>query len=432
MPTPMHIVILSDMLPPDEPGGAGRVAWQLGQGYVAVGQRVTFITSSPGPSRVEKRDGFTVHVLHSRYAERWRAWFGLFNPQTVWLLNRLLRQLRPDVVHAHNVHSHLSYHSLVIARHVGAATIFTAHDAMTVAYGKLTHFIDPARPEQCDGFNYRLPFGYNLRQMRFRWNPARNLSIRHTLRYYTDARVAVSHELKKALEANRLPPFEVVHNGIDPSRFDVPEVAVAVLRQRYRLEGRRVILFGGRLNRAKGDQQLLAALRQVRQTVPDVALLVLSRSDAYLQRLLGEHPDLADVIVPGSWLEGSELATAYRLAQAVTLPSVYFETFGITALEGMAAGAVPVVTCFGGPREVVVDGETGFVVNPYNTEALADRLIRLLTDESLRGRMAAAGRARVEQHFTLKRQTEAMLAVFERAIARRHARRATKLPTPDS
>ncbi len=432
MPTPMHIVILSDMLPPDEPGGAGRVAWQLGQGYVAVGQRVTFITSSPGPSRVEKRDGFTVHVLHSRYAERWRAWFGLFNPQTVWLLNRLLRQLRPDVVHAHNVHSHLSYHSLVIARHVGAATIFTAHDAMTVAYGKLTHFIDPARPEQCDGFNYRLPFGYNLRQMRFRWNPARNLSIRHTLRYYTDARVAVSHELKKALEANRLPPFEVVHNGIDPSRFDVPEVAVAVLRQRYRLEGRRVILFGGRLNRAKGDQQLLAALRQVRQTVPDVALLVLSRSDAYLQRLLGEHPDLADVIVPGSWLEGSELATAYRLAQAVTLPSVYFETFGITALEGMAAGAVPVVTCFGGPREVVVDGETGFVVNPYNTEALADRLIRLLTDESLRGRMAAAGRARVEQQFTLKRQTEAMLAVFERAIARRHARRATKLPTPDS
>ena len=149
---------------------------------------------------------------------------------------------------------------------------------MTVVYGKLTYFIDPARPEQCDGFNYRLPLGYNLRQMRLRWNPARNLSIRHTLRYYTDARIAVSHELKKALEANRLSPFEVVHNGIDPALFDVPEAAVAVLRQRYRLEGRRVILFAGRLNRAKGDQQLLAALRRVRQSVPDVALLVLALS----------------------------------------------------------------------------------------------------------------------------------------------------------
>ncbi len=432
MPTPMHIVILSDMLPPDEPGGAGRVAWQLGQGFVAAGQRVTFITSSPGPSRTEKRDGFTVHVLHSRYAERWRAWFGLFNPQTVWPLNRLLRQLRPDVVHAHNVHGHLSYHSLVIARHRGAATVFTAHDAMTVAYGKLTHFIDPSRPEQRDGFNYRLPFGYNLRQMRFRWNPARNLSIRHTLRYYTDARIAVSGELKKALEANRLPPFEVVHNGIDPSRFDAPEAAVAVLRQRFKLDGRRVILFGGRLNRAKGDQQLLAALRCVRQTVPDVALLVLARSDAYLQRLLGEHPDLADVIVPGGWLEGAELAAAYRLAHVVVLPSVCFETFGLTALEGMAAGAVPVVTCFGGPREVVADGETGFVVNPYNTDALADRLIRLLTDEPLRRCMAEAGRARVEGHFTLRHQVETMLDVFEQAIARRHPGRAPRLPTQGS
>jgi len=421
MPAPLHIVILSDLLPPDEPGGAGRVAWQLGQGFVAAGQRVTFITTSPGPSRTEKRDGFTVHVLHSRYAERWRAWFGLFNPQTVWPLNRVLRQLRPDVVHAHNVHGHLSYHSLVIAHHVGAATVFTAHDAMTVAYGKLTHFIDPARPEQCDGFNYRLPRGYNLRQMRFRWNPARNLSIHHTLRYYTDARVAVSGELKKALEANRLPPFEVVHNGIDPSRFDVPEAAVAVLRQRYRLEGRRVILFGGRLNRAKGDQQLLAALRCVRQAVPEVALLVLARSDDYLQRLLREHSDLAEVIVPGGWLEGAELAAAYRLAQVVVLPSVCFDSFPTINLEGMAAGAVPVTTCFGGGCEAVIDGETGFVVNPYNTDALADRLIRLLADEALRQRMAAAGRARVEEQFTLQQQTEKMLAVFERALARRRA-----------
>jgi len=427
----MHIVILSDMLPPDEPGGAGRVAWRLGQGFVAAGQRVTFITSSSGPSRTEKRDGFTVHVLHSRYAERWRGWLSLFNPQIVWPLDRLLRRLRPDVVHAHNVHSHLSYHSLVIARHGGAATVFTAHDAMTFAYGKLTYFTDPARPEQCDGFNYRLPFGYNLRQMRLRWNPARNLSIRHTLRYYTDARVAVSGELKKALEANRLPPFEVVHNGIDPSRFDVPEAAIAVLRQRFKLAGRRVILFGGRLNRAKGDRQLLAALRLVRQAVPEVALLVLARSDAYLEQLIRENDDLAGIIVPGGWLEGAELAAAYRLAQAVALPSVCFETFGLTALEGMAADAVPVVTCFGGPREVVVEGETGFVVNPYNVDALADRLIRLLTDEALRGRMAAAGRARVEEQFTLQQQTGKMLAVFERAIARRQARRAAKHPTPN-
>ena len=140
----------------------------------------------------------------------------MLNPQTVRPLNRLLRKLKPDVVNAHNVHESLGYHSLVIGRFAGSATVFTAHDVMPFAYTKLTRFIDPARPDQLDSFDYRLPFGYNWRQMRLRWNPARNLSIRHTMHYYVDERVAVSHELKKALEANDLPPFDVVHNGIDP------------------------------------------------------------------------------------------------------------------------------------------------------------------------------------------------------------------------
>jgi glycosyltransferase involved in cell wall biosynthesis len=58
-------------------------------------------------------------------------------------------------------------------------------------------------------------------------------------------------------------------------------------------------------------------------------------------------------------------------------------------------------------------------VNPFNVEALADRYIRLLTDEDLRRRMGAAGQARVRQHFTLEHQTQAMLNIYERARAKR-------------
>lgn len=420
----MHIVILSDTLPPDSPGGAGKIAWQLGQGLIAAGHRVTFVTSTRGPSALEDRQGIPVHAIHSNYAERWVAWFGLLNPQTVVPLTRLFRKLRPDVVNAHNIHQHLSYHSLVLARRVRAATVFTAHDVMPFAYAKLTRFIDPNRPDQCDGWDYRLPFGYNIRQMRLRWNPARNLSIRHTMVYYMDARVAVSGALRDALQANRLPPFEVVHNGIDLDSVDIPEVSVQVLRQRYKLEGRRVIVFGGRLSRHKGDRQLFAALRKVKERVPDVALLVLARPSDYTERMLRDNPDLSDQIVLGGWLEGGELMAAYRLADVVVSPSVSFDSFPTVNLEGMAAGAVPVTTCFGGGRELVQDGETGFVVNPYDIDSLADRLARLLTDDALRHRMAAAGRARIEAEFTLERQVHNMLAVYERALARRGKKRA--------
>jgi glycosyltransferase involved in cell wall biosynthesis len=416
----MRIVILSDTLPPENTGGAGKIAWQLGQGLIAADHQVIFITSTPGPSRVETRQGIEVHALHSSYPERWVAWYGLFNPQTVWPLNILLRRLKPDVVNAHNVHHHLSYHSLVIGRYAGAATVFTSHDVMPFAYAKLTRFIDPSRPDQVDGFDYRLPFGYNWRQMRLRWNPARNLSIRHTMHYYVDVRVAVSAALKQAHEANRLSPFDVVHNGIDPADFDVPEAGTEVLRQRLKLQGRRVILFGGRMSKHKGDQQLLAALRRVKEQVPDVALLVLARPSDYTDNLQRSNPDLADHIVLGGWMEGAELTTAFRLADVVASPSICFDSFPTVNLEGMAAGAVPVTTCFGGAREAVIDGKTGFVVNPYNVEALADRLTRLLTDEPLRRRMAEAGHERIRQQFTLGHQTRAMLEVYERALARRH------------
>jgi len=419
----MHVVILSDYLPPEEPGGAGRVAWQLGQGLLAAGHRVTFIASTPERAHTETRGGFTVHLLHSNYAPRWQAWFGLVNPQTLRPLNLLLRKLRPDVVNAHNVHMHLGYHSLVIARFAGAATVFTAHDVMPFAYTKYTAYIDPTRLDPCAEPDYRLPFGYNARQMRLRWNPARNLSIRHTMVYYADARIAVSDELKKALEANRLPPFDVVHNAVDPAAFDVPEGSVEVLRQRLRLEGRRVILFGGRLSREKGEEQLMAALRRVRRDVPEVALVVLAHSSETVLKLLHRHPDLSGALMFGGWLEGPELAAAYRAAHVVATPSICFESFGVMNIEGMAAGAVPVTTCFGGPREAVLDGETGYVVNPFDSEALADRLTRLLTDEDLRVRMARAGRARVEQHFTVAQQTAKTVAIFERALARRRRKR---------
>ncbi|MCD4686686.1 MAG: glycosyltransferase family 4 protein, partial [Anaerolineae bacterium] len=164
------------------------------------------------------------------------------------------------------------------------------------------------------------------------------------------------------------------------------------------------------------------ALRQVKQHVPHVALLVLARSDDYAEQLIAQNPDLVSEIVIGGWLEASELATAYHLADVVATPSVCFDSFPTMNLEGMAAGAPPVTTCFGGGKELVTDGETGFVVNPFNIDALADRLTRLLTDDELRARMAAAGRRRIAQQFTLKQQVDQMCAVYELAIAQRNVR----------
>jgi glycosyltransferase involved in cell wall biosynthesis len=92
----------------------------------------------------------------------------------------------------------------------------------------------------------------------------------------------------------------------------------------------------------------------------------------------------------------------------------------------MAAGLPVVATRVGGVPELVVDGETGFLVPPADPPALAAALQRLLDEPQLRARLGAAGRARVEEHFSLDFFLESHLDLYRRALAAR----GLPLPSP--
>ena len=83
----------------------------------------------------------------------------------------------------------------------------------------------------------------------------------------------------------------------------------------------------------------------------------------------------------------------------------------------MAAGKPVVVTCYGGAPEVVVNGETGYVVNPFDIEALANRLERLLLDPDLRHCLGAAGQRRLAERFTLSHQVGSMVNIYEQILS---------------
>jgi glycosyltransferase involved in cell wall biosynthesis len=406
----MRVLILSDRIPPEHAGGAETIAWSLAGGLRDLGFDIHVAAATPGPAFEAIRDGIPTYHLHvPAYRPRWRAYLSLYHPAAARGLCALYERLRPDVVNAHNVHSHLTYFSLALARRMGIPTVFSAHDVMPFAYAKLTFFVGPdvnaVTPEM-----YRLPPLYNLRSARLRYNPLRNPAIRRILGG-ANARTCVSEALRAALEANGLPPFRVVHNGVAPERWAASPEVVERLRARLGLEGRRVILFAGRLTREKGSAQLLAALDRLAARVPDALLLALARGE-----LAGVPPHLRENHVrAGGWLEGDELAAAYQLADVFAVPSVCFDSFPTVILEAMAAGKPVVATIYGGAPEAVVDGQTGFLVNPFDTAALADRLERLLLDAGLRRQMGQAGQARLLERFTLRHQAAAMAEVYAAA-----------------
>jgi glycosyltransferase involved in cell wall biosynthesis len=404
------------------------VAYELARGVQRAGVdvRVVSVHHQRGQGVLRGDLEFPVYRLYSQYPHRFVAYFGLWNPLAVPHVSRLLEEVRPDVVHAHNIHAHLSYASLRAAHRRGLPVMLTAHDTMSFTYGKFFEFIDPEVHDVPTTFDYRLRPGVNLWRKRFRYLPLRNPLIRYAMRRYVDVLVTPSHALGEALRANgvRTPRMEVVPNGIDLERWpaSADPARVAAFRQEHGLEGCKVILFGGRVSREKGGEVLLRALQKVVERVTKVRLLVLGRPEGYathMVRMAGSL-GLAGHVHLAGWLTGDSLRAAYHVADLCTTPSIYLEPFGMMALEAMAVGLPVVGTCFGGTSEIVVDGQTGYVVNPHDVEQLADRLARLLEDDGLARRMGEAGRLRARQHFSLETMVGRTLALYEEMRAVRH------------
>ena len=102
-------------------------------------------------------------------------------------------------------------------------------------------------------------------------------------------------------------------------------------------------------------------------------------------------------------MPNSEICAHYARAGIFVFPSLWHEPFGIPVIEAMAAGLPVVATRAGALPEVVVDGETGILVERGDSAGLADAIGTLLADPQLRQRMGAAGRRRVQQLFTWDR-----------------------------
>lgn len=412
----MRIVLMNDHIPPEGKGGAESVVWRLAQGLLQAGHEVHVVASTPQAPFEELRDGIPTTHLHANFRQRFRAWRSLWNPQTIGAFRQLLQRIQPDVVNAHNVHFYLSYHTLKIAYDLGIGTVFSSHDVMPFAYTKLTHFIKPDINTINLPAEYRLPLGYNLHQNRLRYNPIRNRVIQHYLNRYAMIRTTPSQALADAHTANNLPPFTVAYNGINPDEWDkVNPDTVNRLRQRLNLLDKKVILIAGRLTSHKGTVQLLSAMNQLTDTIPNMRLVVLTAGDIE-QQIPSDYQHLRPFITSGGWLSGEELVAAYHLADVAVVPSVIFDTFPTVNLEAMAVGLPVIATWFGGSQELVVDGETGFIINPFDTDMFADKLQKLLNDSPLRKDMGHKGQERIRNHFTLNHQIRQMVTLYEEAI----------------
>jgi starch synthase len=313
-----------------------------------------------------------------------------------------------DLVHSHTWYTNLAGH--------------LAKLLWDVPHVCTTHSLEPLRPWKKE----QLGAGYSLA-----------VFCERTGLESADAVIAVSEAMGRDLLAcyPSVHPdrVHVIHNGIDAAEYH-PDPGTEALSANGIEPGRPLVVFVGRITRQKGLTHLLRAAPSLDRSVQLVLLASAPDTpqiDAEVRELY-EAARAAGVAIV--WIEDAvPRATVIQVlshATAFVCPSVY-EPFGLVNLEAMACGAAVVASAVGGIPEIVVDGETGYLV-PGAVEAggagapsalgfeaaLAGRINELVADPVLAGDMGRAGRRRVLERFSWEVVASQTIDLYKSLITR--------------
>jgi glycogen synthase len=295
-----------------------------------------------------------------------------------------------QIVHCHTWYAHFG--GILAKKNYGIPLVITVHS------------LEPLRPWKRE----QLAGGYDF-----------SLWVEKTALEMADAVIAVSHETKK--DVARLfdvspERLHIIYNGIDLDEYR-PVKSTDTLRRFGIDPARPFVLFVGRITRQKGIVYLVRAIDFMDgdfQIVlcagaPDTPEIAREMEEAVTHA----KQKRADVIWIDEMLDKPNVIELYSHAAVFCCPSIY-EPFGIINLEAMACETAVVASAVGGIKEVVVDGETGFLVpleqmneSPFAptkpeqfSRDLAEKINVLMRDKDLRERFGKAGRKRAEEKFS--------------------------------
>ena len=228
---------------------------------------------------------------------------------------------------------------------------------------------------------------------------------------HTSALVAVGARVRDELldvGIGRAEQYTVIPPGVEPGEIPPGREGQEALGL---AEGAQVVLFVGRLTRIKRFDRLIEAMAIVIQEVPDVLLVVVGEGDE-LEEAQRSSRSLGAAVQFLGWR--AELGSLYEAADVVVLASDS-EGMPVSLIEAAMAGRPCVTTDVGSAGEVVIHGETGYVVPP-DPEAIARALLTLLRDDGLRRRMGDAARRLAKRHYSVQRLVSDHELLYRRLV----------------
>ena len=219
------------------------------------------------------------------------------------------------------------------------------------------------------------------------------------------------------MPAERVP---VIYAGVDVERFH-PELGGSSLRHEIGIAAEaKVVAMVARFQRVKGHHIFQALAERVLEEQPDTHFIVagddvfgVGTDQRYRDDILARARQSA-VLRERLHYVGfrHDVEAVYAAADVFVCPSE-FESYGVANLEAMACGLPVISTDRGGPKETIVDGETGYLVESGDVATFAAKVLGLLDDPALRDRIGEAGRRRVETCFSTAAASTAHTGIYE-------------------
>jgi glycosyltransferase involved in cell wall biosynthesis len=291
-----------------------------------------------------------------------------------WRLSRVIKQLRPDIVHAHDPHG------------------------VAMAALALSMSTQPNTPPLVAARRVDFRLGRNALS---RWKYRQ-----------VDCFLCASEAIRQIVLRDGVAPRRAVtiHEGIDLGRIEA--APPAELHQELWLPHHAPIVGNvAALVAHKGQRHLVDAAVEVLPHEPDARFIIAGEGELResLQHQI-KHLHLEKHVVLAGFRP--DVLSLHKAFDIFVMSSVT-EGLGTSLLDAMACGKPVVASRTGGIPEVVEDGVTGFLVPPRDHTAMAMAIVKLLADKHLRERMGAAGLARVREHFTAERMVDKTLTVYE-------------------
>jgi L-malate glycosyltransferase len=352
-------------------GGQNQVLNTL-MGLRALGHRTMLVAHSEGELRQRASEGLDLLPLAPKTEMDLTA---------AWRLSRILKQLKPDIVHAHDPHG------------VAMAALALS---MSTQLAK-----PPLVAARRVDFHLR---GNSLSRWKYR---------------QVDCFICASEAIRQMLIGDGVPVARAVtvHEGIDIERVESAEPTN--LHGEFWLPHHAPVIGNvAALVAHKGQRYLIEAARLVVQQVPDARFIIAGEGELRpaLERQIKDHRLEKHVLLAGF---RPDILSLHKAFDIFVMSSVT-EGLGTSLLDAMAAGRAIVATRTGGIPEVVAEEETGLLVPPRDHEALADAIVRLLKDETLRRQLGDAGRARARSLFSSERMVQNTVQVYQRVALQPH------------